>query len=123
MTEWMALIQANWDRLVVGGRICAPYWYPNPVDAGFSRPWITEDRGQLVDWTLSMSDGSRIHVHEYPDGGFVVHRDEIDPARGILPAGWHLLTETRAGSLVLKAAAIATGIYLGGRLGAFIGGT
>ena len=113
---WRQFLVLNWDRLVAGGRVEVPPSLPNPSLAGFSRPWISEDGGQLIDWTLSLADGSRIHAHEYGDGGIVIHRDEIDP-KGLFSGPWHVLTETHFGSLVLRAGAIAVGIYVGSKLG------
>jgi hypothetical protein len=121
-SEWTAFIAAGWLGLASGGRACAPRTLPHPAVSGFSRPRVTEDRGQSVDWVASLADGSRIHAHEYPDGSIVVHRDATVPSQGPVAAVWHVATETRFGGLILKAAAIALGVYVGGQLGAYLGG-
>ncbi len=120
--EWQAFVAQAWPNLAAGGRVCAPLSLPRPAVSGFRHPWLSEDRGQAVDWTAPLQDGSRIHAHEYIDGSIIVHRDATDPGQGPIAAVWHVATETRFGGLVLKAAAIAVGIYVGGQVGQWIGG-
>lgn len=85
---------------------------PHPATAGFQEQGIAEPAGQVRDWTLPVDDGSRIHVHEYPDGRMAAHRDEIDPDRGPVEAVVHVLKETKVG----QAAMIGVGLYLGYRI-------
>jgi hypothetical protein len=120
--DWAAFLEGAWPSLLAGGRVCAPRELPSPGLSGFRHPWMAEDRGQAVDWTLPMADGSRVHAHEYIDRSIVVHRDATDPSQGPIAAAWHVASETRFGGLVLKAAAIALGIYVGGQVGQWIGG-
>jgi hypothetical protein len=73
--------------------------------------------GQIADWTVSLDDGSRVHVHEYPDGSLVVHRDALDPARGPLRALGHVACETTLGRWTLLGL-LGVGIAVGlSRLG------
>jgi hypothetical protein len=58
---------------------------------------------------VSCSDGSRIHVHEFPDGRLVAHRDRYDPDAGFGHAVAHLLTETFVGPLVAVGIALVIG--------------
>lgn len=120
--EWQRFALANWPSLTAGGRVCAPSSLPSPATSGFRRPWLTEDHGQAVDWTASLDDGSRLHVHEYRDGSRIVHRDEVDPSQGPIAAAVHVCRETHLGRLVARVATIALGVYVGGRLGSVIGG-
>jgi hypothetical protein len=66
----------------------------------------------MADWVAPLSDGSRLHLHEMPDGHLVAHRDRFDPGRGPLAAGAHVLTETRVGS----ALSVAGMVYSAARL-------
>lgn len=38
-------------------------------------PAVASPEGQVSDWGLSFADGSRIHVHQFADGRYVVDRD------------------------------------------------
>jgi hypothetical protein len=109
---WVAWLASTWPELERGGRACAPPGLPHPRDAGFSRPWASEAHGQTDDWTASVGDGSRVHVHEYPGGSLIVHRDRVDPARGPLSALWHFVTETTLGGALVKAGAVTASIML-----------
>ncbi len=57
-----------------------------------------------------MDDGSRVHVHEFPDGRRFVHRDRHDPDQGFGHMLAHLFTETWVG----PAAVVAGLLLLGG---------
>lgn len=105
---WYGWIQQSWGRLSAGGKIEAPSWLPSPATAGFAVIAIASPEGQSGDWGLSMNDGSRVHVHVFPDGRRVVHRDRFDPARSIWSMIAHLLTETWVGPV----AAVGAGVVL-----------
>jgi hypothetical protein len=113
---WMLFAAASWPVLVAGGRVCAPPELPHPSVSGFVRPRMTEDCGQADDWAIALSDGSRLHVHEYAAGPLVVHRDKVDPGSGTLRALWHVATETCVGGAVVRIGAIAATVLLIGRL-------
>jgi len=103
---WRAWVLALWPSLVVGGRAVVPDALPHPRDAGFRRPRLAERVGQVADWVHPLSDGSRLHVHEFVDGRLVLHRDRFDP-RG-LSAVVHWFAESRKGR--------SLAVYLGGAL-------
>lgn len=109
--EWQDFMSAAWPSLIRKGRVCVPAGLPHPSLAGFERPWLAEPAGQVADWTYSLPDGSRLHAHEYEDGGLVVHRDALDPNQGIARAAGHLVSETslgRAGFLLLAGYGLAS---------------
>jgi hypothetical protein len=95
--EWQDFLSGAWPSLVRRGRLCVPPGLPHPSAAGFERPWLAEPAGQVADWTYSLSDGSRLHAHEYEDGGIVVHRDALDPNQGLVRAAGHVVAETSLG--------------------------
>jgi hypothetical protein len=92
--QWMDWIQGHWPGLLAGAKIQAPYGFSSPNAAGFTLLPVAHPVGQSRDWSLSMSDGSRIHVHEFPDGRYVTHRDKHDPAQGFERSVAHLMQET-----------------------------
>jgi hypothetical protein len=100
---WMGWINQNWQRLVSGDKINAPIGLAAPEEAGFEMIEVAHPVGQSRDWGLSVSDGSRIHVHEYADGRRVVHRDAHNPKRGLGPMLAHLMQETPYGALAIGA--------------------
>jgi len=106
---WQDFLAASWPQLAARGRVCAPPDLPHPSVSGFERPWIAEPAGQVADWTVSLADGSRLHAHEYGDGGLVVHRDALDPAQGLGRAAGHVVCETSIGRAV---ALVALGTLL-----------
>lgn len=99
--DWLSWATVHWPSLVGGAKINAPFWLAAPVDAGFEVIEIAHPVGQVRDWGLALTDGSRIHVHEYADGRRVVHRDVHDPKRGLGPMLAHLMQETPYGILAL----------------------
>ena len=103
---WQNWISTNWSVLATGQKLRAPVWLPHPRYSGLERTSLAEPVGQVEDWAISCSDGSRIHVHEYNDGSMFVHRDETDPQRGPVEAVWHWLTESTSGKVALTAAGI-----------------
>ena len=96
---WMAWIHQNWQNLVSGKKIIAPGGFVAPAEAGFEAIGLAHPVGQTRDWGLSMTDGSRIHIHEFANGQRVVHRDKYDPKRGLGSALAHLMQETPYGIL------------------------
>jgi len=93
-------------RLGAGEKIESPL-RKHPSKFGFRRLWLAEQVGQVEDWALSMSDGSRLHVWLMRDGRWIMHRDAIDPARGPIEAVAHLVTESRIGKVLVLAALVA----------------
>lgn len=98
---WKQWIQQNWSRLKSGEHLKTPSWFPHPKTQGFYRVEVSTPKGQVADWALSYNDKSRIHVREFEDGRFVVHRDRHDPKRGVEGTISHLLTETFVGPAAL----------------------
>jgi hypothetical protein len=100
MNQWHGWINGVWPQLVEGAKVTAPWHLSHPRWAGFATTALAEPNGQVADWVLPMSDGSRIHVHEKPDGAMLVHRDAADPERGIVEAAIHFFTESMIGRVV-----------------------
>src|SRR5258708_5066493 len=105
--NWYPWIQAQWSSLREGKKVPAPDWLPDLRPAGFHPIALATPEGQCADWGLSLTDGSRIHVHEFPNGHRVVHRDRHDPDQGFFQALAHLFTETWVGP-----AAVVAGLVL-----------
>lgn len=97
---WNQWIQRNWSRLESGEHLQAPAWFPHPKTQGFKPVEVSTPKGQVADWALSYNDESRIHIREFEDGRFMVHRDRHDPEQGIENMISHLLTETFVGPAV-----------------------
>lgn len=102
---WLEWIRSNWLLFLAGQKIEAPWWLGSPLQAGFQRISLAHPSGQESDWGLSISDGSRIHVHSYATGRNVVHRDKHDPAQGLDRAIAHIVEETPYGKLALAVGA------------------
>lgn len=98
-----AWITSNWPALVRGDKIEVPPWLPRPPESGFREVEIAMPAGQVRDWAVRVSDGSRVHVHEYPDGRLVAHRDRYDPDRGLGSTISHLWSETPWGAVAILA--------------------
>ncbi len=107
MELWEQWLSARWSYLVAGQEIDATWQVPHPSTAGFTRTDLAEGHGQLVDWELAVTDGSRIHVHEFADGRLVVHRDAINPSRGPLEAMMHWFSESALGKAVFVTGSVA----------------
>lgn len=73
---------------------------PDPRIAGFRPESLAENVGQVRDWVRPCPDGSRLHLHQMGDGSLWLHRDRIDPGRGVVPALLHIVTETKFGQTV-----------------------
>jgi hypothetical protein len=102
--QWLSWIRQNWPGLEAGERIEAPRAFVPPSQCGFVAQPFASPEGQTADWTLSIGDQSRVHIHEFADGRRVVHRDKHDPDQGILSMLAHLTFETpyvAAGGLAL----------------------
>ncbi len=93
-TQWQNWMSAAWPQLVAGERLLAPTYLAHPQWSGFEKTELAEPAGQIDDWVVSMTDGSRVHVHENADGSMVVHRDAVDPSRGLIEAFVHTVTES-----------------------------
>jgi hypothetical protein len=92
--QWLPWIQENWALLAAGYRVEAPPWLVPMPQSGFARQTFAAPTGQVADWTLSMTDESRVHVHEFADGRRVVHRDKHDPDQGLLNMLAHVTFES-----------------------------
>ncbi len=92
--SWVGWLHANWTQLAAGAKLQAPAHLPHPRYAGFARESLASPEGQVVDWVLPVTDGSRIHVHECSDGRLVAHRDQYDPNRSAGHLLAHLVLET-----------------------------
>lgn len=92
--RWVNWISDNWTTLSAGVKIEVPSWLGAPHQAGLHLIPMAHPVGQLRNWGLGMSDGSRIHIHEFADGRCVAHRDKHDPGRGFESSVAHLMQET-----------------------------
>ena len=95
----------HWNRLC-GGEKVEFRFHIHPQVLGFRRIGLAEQVGQLEDWALSLSDGSRLHLWRMPDGRWVMHRDAVDPTRGPIQALVHAVTESNVGKFVLFSAVV-----------------
>jgi hypothetical protein len=97
---WELWFRDNWEALTAG-HVPVPTWLPHPSQAGFRRLQFSTPSGQVADWGLSLTDRSRIHVHQHADGRLVAHRDKYDPDAGLGSLLAHVFTETGIGKLAL----------------------
>lgn len=100
MLDWQTWFEAVEPTLRAGHEAHVPKELPHPSEVGFTRPWIAEPWGQKDDWVCSLSDGSRIHVHEFDDA-LIAHIDPHDPAKGPGTALLHWTTESASGRMFL----------------------
>jgi hypothetical protein len=107
MDEWNAWLSVNWAALVEGAKLEAPSWLCHPLEAGFSKSGLAENVGQAFDYVLADGRGGRFHIHEFSSGKLVVHRDRVDPSRGLLHGLWHWLSESSSGRSVAALGAVA----------------
>jgi hypothetical protein len=103
---WKRWVSQNFNLLEAGGQVEVPRCLPPLKTSGFEQPPLAEPVGQVGDWVLPLRDGSRLHVHTFPGGRRVAHRDRIDPGRGFLPAVAHWVTESRSGQVTLLSLAL-----------------
>ena len=104
--NWNDWLYWNREALGRGAKIAAPDWLGPPSTGGFRLVTSAAYEGQARDWALSLRDGSRIHVHEYSDGRYVVHRDAHDPDRGLADMVAHLAFDTPLGLIALATGAV-----------------
>jgi len=104
--NWNDWLYSNNEALARGAKIVAPDWLGSPSAGGFRLVTSAAYEGQTRDWALSLRDGSRIHVHEHPDGRFVAHRDKHDPDRGLTDMVAHLAFDTPLGLIALATGAV-----------------
>lgn len=90
---WAEWLLGSWLSLSAGRSVTAPASLPHPSAAGFRRPVYTRGVGQSGDWVQPLADGSRLHVHEMPDGRLAVHRDATDPGRSVMGTAKHVWAE------------------------------
>jgi hypothetical protein len=104
--DWNSWIRINWAALASGSKIVVPPTLYSLEEGGFSPTTMASPEGQVADWALSMSDRSRLHVHVYADGRRIVHRDQHDPALGLLDMVAHLVKETPVGLVAFVGGAL-----------------
>ena len=96
-------ILKNWETLQKGKEIVVPSELVHHLqEAGFRETLLAEPHEQIRDWSIKLTDESRIHVHEFPDGKFIAHRDSTDPDLSVLHALWHWFTESTSGKIALS---------------------
>lgn len=113
---WNRIISKHWTHLAAGKRLWLEVVHLNhPANDRRFRPNVGWPDGQICDYTLSLSDGSRIHAQCFGENGgryrLRLHRDKFDPDQGIANFVLHGLLETPFGAL-------AASIVLLGSLGA-----
>lgn len=93
----------------------AEAWQVEDPDArkDIASPVMGLDRGQVRDWGVPLTDGSRVHIQKFADGHLEFHRDAWDPNQGIDNAVAHAVNETPFGKILAGASAL-------GALGALI---
>ena len=95
-----------WAELCDGEKVEVPSDLPHPSVAGFKPTRLASYVGQRADYACPLSDG-RLHAHEYADGSVVLHRDRLDPSRGLATATVHWLSECPEGHVALVLLAMA----------------
>ncbi len=98
---WNCWLECNWPDLMAGKKVLLPSNLSHPNTVGFTYTRWGSPAGQAKDWVLSTPEDGRLHVHEYNDGSFKLHRDRIDPASGVLPAVVHWTSEAPEGQITL----------------------
>ena len=91
---WTRWITSNWNRFAKRAHVRVPHWLPHPSRASLKKLSVALPTGQIADWSLPLSDGSRIHVQEMIDGSLVAHRDLHDPDVGLSQALAHGFCDT-----------------------------
>ena len=112
--NWNKFIRRNWKQLTLGRKLWVTSdFYSHPRHLRGFRVNIGWPVGQSRDYTMSLGDGSRIHVQEFGQKGglyrFRVHRDAYDPDQGL--GNWllHGLLETPVVPMI-AGVAIATSL-------------
>ena len=111
---WNTMIRPRWSELAAGKKfdlLVADIYHPKN-DPRFRKNtgWPV---GQACDFTLSMTDGSRVHVQCFgTEGGMHrlrVHRDRWDPDSGLMHFILHAAFETPVGLMVAGAVLLGSG--------------
>lgn len=109
--SWGTFLAEAWPRIVGGEKVLVPEALAAPVEVGFTKTRLAASVGQATDWAMRLEDGSRLHVHGFDDGKYVIHRDRIDPSRGPVKAVQHWIAdcgaECRTGKIVASGALLA----------------
>lgn len=87
-------IRRNYSKLVKGEEVLLPAGFKNLSQFGFKEEYIAQPVGQIKNYVLSNSNGSRYHVHEFEDGRQVIHLDKYDPNKDLPNLIKHLFKET-----------------------------
>lgn len=114
---WVAWFREHRQALFAGSKLEVPAGLPPVSQSGFSQTSLAENIGQRRDWVMPISDGSRLHVHEFEStrggsGKMIVHRDATDPALGLTNAVSHFLFESSSGRIVLAVLVLLIGSLL-----------
>lgn len=104
LSDWLA---DNWNALDSGDKLEFPPRLGHPRTLGFKQLTFALPAGQAQDWGMPLSDGSRLHVHEFSDGRLIVHRDKYDPDRGTEALIAHLVREIPIGILAALTLVVA----------------
>lgn len=91
----------DWNSLREGKHLTLPKNFPSPQMLGFKEPPMALAVGQIRDWVLSLNDGSRLHIHEFPNSEKKIHLDKYDPEKSAAHGILHFLLETWPGCLIL----------------------
>jgi len=113
--SWIGWLHANWAQLVGGSKLEAPTYLTHPRYSGFGTELLATPQGQVADWVVAVTDGSRIHVHECADRRLVVHRDRYDPNRSVGYLVAHLVAETALVPVLLLVVAVVIASRSAGR--------
>ena len=96
----MTWLAPYWAELCAGRKITIVF-LRHPSRLGFRSITVAMDVGQVENWALPLQDGSRLHLWLMRDGRWIMHRDATDPARSLVHAAVHVLTETPVGPALL----------------------
>ena len=97
---WNEWIRRSWPDLAAGRTVEVWGGLPHPSNAGFHALDFALPSGQCADWSVSLTDGGRLHIHEYASGRLLGHRDRFDPDAGISSMVAHLMKETPVGPVL-----------------------
>lgn len=100
---WLSWVNNNYNYFLNGCNyeLEVPRYLPHPLNSEFKEINIAENVGQAHNYGLSLSDSSRIHIHEYPNGALIAHRDNYDPDASVISKALHLVTESPTAKLGL----------------------
>ncbi len=96
-------VSQNSSDFLYGQKIIVPNSFPHPARLGFKLfTGFTEPFPQkLRDWVFQLPDGGRYHSWEMENGEIILHYDQFDPERGLVPALKHLWYESTSGRAAL----------------------